>query len=602
MRSSIPALVAVLLAVLLMAPMAGAVSSPRAYPQLPAAHEAAPYPGPLNLAARDLGVAGNHDGYYSFQAFRYVPPNETPTVIWIGKNVVFNHTGLPYNATVYIPPGNYSLILLNMSIRELGGTQYDTVAYVFANGTPLLWGSTQEILNSTTTVDVTLFENLLRGPVRFQFMVPNGYAPSIGITGYYVANVSLLLYKGSPPPGLPNYFIPLFVNKLGYSMTPSINAYNDYVEQQVTIPNGTYRAWLILYTKGNAYDEFWYTNIPAVRYVKVYYNGHLAGVVNPFETIYTGGIDLFWWKPVPSINTLSFHMPDIVDLTPLLAYGLNATLAIHIADLLASSEALGVPGTEFNWNLGGVLLLWVNSSNPLVGAKVITGQASYHDSGPLIMNQGVAGLYFQEGASYFINYTSLLEFEHGQEVVSSQQEGVATVDQAYNYAGTFAYNYLDEDFTVSSWAQGYGPYRLWVSANWPVTLYYDFVAIPITPPTRFPYNATFLQNGSIALAPTYALSYAWPGYNFTESLNYDLSAVGGFAGILEFINPTGAVIIGLTSNNALTQKSLTAEVLVNGRGFEENAYLEGFQNSTVNTAGYLIANQFSYQLINGGLQ
>ncbi|MGC9112838.1 hypothetical protein [Acidilobus sp.] len=72
-------------------------------------------------------------------------------------------------------------------------------------------------------------------------------------------------------------------------------------------------------------------------------------------------------------------------------------------------------------------------------------------------------------------------------------------------------------------------------------------------------------------------------------------------GILEFINPTGVVIIGLTSNNALTQKSLTAEVLVNGRGFEESAYLEGFQNSTVDTAGYLIANQFSYQLINGGL-
>jgi len=50
------------------------------------------------------------------------------------------------------------------------------------------------------------------------------------------------------------------------------------------IPNGTYRAWLVLYTKGNAYDEFWYTNMPAVRYVKVYYNGLLAGVVNPYET------------------------------------------------------------------------------------------------------------------------------------------------------------------------------------------------------------------------------------------------------------------------------------------------------------------------------
>jgi len=76
----------------------------------------------------------------------------------------------------------------------------------------------------------------------------------------------------------------------------------------------------------------------------VYYNGLLAGIVNPFETIYTGGIDLFWWKPVTSVNTLSFHMPDVVDLTPLMAYGLNATIAISVADLLESAQTMGVPG------------------------------------------------------------------------------------------------------------------------------------------------------------------------------------------------------------------------------------------------------------------
>ena len=139
-----------------------------------------------------------------------------------------------------------------------------------------------------------------------------------------------------------------------------------------------------------------------------------------------------------------------------------------------------------------------------------------------------------------------------------------------------------------------------------MTLYYDFVVVPITPPTTFPYNASFTQNGSTYMAPSYSLSYSWHSYSFTESTSYNLGAVGGFSGILEFINPkfinpTGAVLIGLTSNNALTQKSLTAEVLVNGRGFTESAYLERLQNSTVDVAGYLIANQFSYSLINGGL-
>ncbi len=571
----------------------------------PAQSSAGPLPvRPLfNLALSPAlySSAHGHDWYYSFQAFRYVPPNETPEVIWIAKDVMFNNTVLPYNATVYVPPGNYSLMLLNISIREAGGPQYDRIVDVFANGTPLLWGSTQEILNSTATVDVTFFENLLRGPVRFQVLLPNFYVPSIGITGYYLVNVTLLLYNGTPPAGLPNVIIPLFVTSpAGYSFE-FFDAYQDYAVQHISIPNGTYRAWLVLYTNGGYYDEFWYTNIPAVRYIKVYYDDHLAGIINPFETVYTGGIDLFWWKPVTSINTLAFHMPDIIDLTPLLAYGLNATIAIHVADLLASAEAMGVPGKYFQWHLGGFLALWVNSSNPMMGARTLTASVSYGDTGPLIMTPSVAGLYFDEGASYSINYTSELMFEHGQELVSTAETGETLVSQAYNYAGTYAYNYLDEQFSVTSWAEGYEPYTLSLTANWPVTLYYDFVEVPITPPTTYPYNATFAQNGSIYLAPSYSVSYAWQGYNFTESMSYDLSAVGGFSGILEFINPTGAVLVGLTSNNAVTQKSLTAEVLVNGRGFAESVYLEGLQNSTTNTAGYLIANQFSYQLINGGL-
>ncbi|MGC9072096.1 MAG: peptide-N4-asparagine amidase [Acidilobus sp.] len=534
------------------------------------------------------------DGYYSFEAFRIVPPNETPTTIWVAKDVVFNHTmGTTHAFTVNVPPGNYSLILLNVSVRELGGAAYDVVVHIFANGTPIFWGSTQEILNSTAIADVTFFENLLQGPVDFQVTIPTIYNPSIGVRGYYIANVSLLLYNGSPPPGLPNKFEPLWF---------FVNGNHDYASESVEIPNGTFRAWLILYTQGNLYDEFWYTNIPAVRYVKVYYNGVLAGIVNPFQTIYTGGIDLFWWKPVPSVNTLSYHMPDIVDLTPMLAYGLNATIAIHIADLVASSLTMGVPGGAFRWWLGGTLALWVNQSNPLITSEIMSREVIYHDSGPVIMNEGPMGsLYFDEGASYFINYTSMLKFKHGEELATSVQTGKTFVRQAYNYFGTYAYNYLDEEFTVLASASGYEPYELSISADWPITLYYDYALIPITPPSTYPFNATYAQNGSISLSPSYEINLVWPGYNLSEDFNYNLYAIGGFSGIIEFISPTAAVLISLTSNNALTSKTLTATMLVDGKGFSEEVYLEGLQNSTVNQAGYLIANQFSYQLINGGL-
>ena len=541
------------------------------------------------------------DGYYSFEAFRYVPPNVTPIVVKVATMAPFYNSSLtPYNATVDIPPGNYSLILMQVSVNESGGIQYDRALYIYANGTPVFWGSTQEILNSTAYVDLTLFENLLQGPVKFQIVLPNWIVPKLGINGHYNVNVTLYLYPGPRPQGLPNKFIPLFLNNFGYSRA-FLTGSNDYAAYQVEVPNGTYRAWLILYEEGGAYDEFWYTNIPAVRYIKVYYNGRLAGIVNPFETIYTGGIDLFWWKPVTSINTLAFHTPDIIDLTPLLAYGLNATIAVHVADLQASMQTMGVSGNEFQWTIAGVLALWVNESNPMTSASVLVQHVRYMDTGPAIMNPGVSGLYFQEGASYSINYTSVLNFEHGSEWVTTAQRGTTTVLQEYNYPGTYAYNYLDEEFSEESMATGYEPYSLSLGGNWPVTLYYDYILVPITSPTTYPFNATYAQNGSIALSPSYYLTYAWPGYNLSLDMSYNLYAVGGFSGIIEFISPTGAILVALTSNNALTEKTLTATMLVNGTGFTESVFLEGLQNSTTQTAGYLIANQFSYQLVGGGL-
>ena len=550
--------------------------------------------------ARDV-VQGSHDGYYSFEALRYVPPNVTPVVVHVATMALFNNSGMvPYNATVYIPPGNYSLILAQVSINESGGPQYDRALYIYVNGTPIFWGSTQEMLNSTAEVDLTLFENLLQGPVRFQIVLPNYIAPRIGITGHYNLNMTLYLYPGPRPAGLPNYFIPLFVNSMGYSHL-FLTAEDDYAEEQVQIPNGTYRAWLLLYTKGSAYDEFWYTNEPPVRYVKVLYDGRLAGVVNPFETVYTGGINLFWWKPVTSINTLAFHMPYFVDLTPMLAYGLRANISVSVADLRESSQVMGVPGGEFQWTLAGVLVLWVNSSNPMISATPVTYRALYHDTGPQLFLPGVSGLYFQEGASYSIVAESLLTFEHGEELVSVRQWGTTTVNQMMNYAGTFAYDEIDELFDEDSTATGYGAYNLTIEGNWPAALYYDFYMVPITSPTVYPFNATFAQNGSMYLDPSYAASYGWRGFDFTTSQSYSLVAVGGFSGILEFISPTGAVVIGLTSNNGYTVKQLDATVLYNGHGFTEESILEGVQNSTINMAGYLVKNVTSYELIGGGL-
>lgn len=539
--------------------------------------------------------------YYSFEAYRIMPPNVTPVVIHVATNLVFNNTGLhPHYIKVNIPKGNYSLILMNVSIREYNGIQYDRAAYIFVNGIPVFWGSTQEINNSTAEVDLTLFENLLQGNVTFEPVITNYYAPKVGITGLYSMNITLYLYPGPKPQGLPNEFIPLFVNftpeKITFNYSYIIlNPYIPSIMQTVNVPNGTYRMMLLLYEEGGGLDEFWYTNEPATRSIQLYYDNYLAGVVNPYETIYTGGIDLFYWKPLTSINTLAFHGLQLIDLTSFIALGSEANITVDVTNLEEAFQLTGLP--YFDWDISAALLLWVNESNPLISAKLTTAQSQFMDSGP-IFTPGFYGVYYQEDGHYYTHYSAILNFEHGTEVSNVITKGVFVAKQTFN--SVFQYGYLDESFYENAKETGFYNASLIISGSYPITFTFDAVAIPITSTSVIPYNLSYMQNGTINLGLTYFMNWTYDSYNHVEKVHESLYAIGGFSGIIEIINRYGgAVLVALTSNNAITQKNLTATWLVNGKGFTEAFSAEGLQNSVVNFNGYYVYITQSFTPING---
>ncbi|BCU69374.1 peptide-N4-asparagine amidase [Stygiolobus caldivivus] len=529
--------------------------------------------------------------YYSFQAYGIKPPNVTPTIIHVATNAIFNDTGLtPENFTVYVPNGNYSMILMNVSIAETNGTQYDRQAYIFANGIPLFWGSTQEINNSTASVDLTMFENMIVGKnVTFQAVIENFYDAKLNITGLYHLNVTLLLYPGDKPEGLPNMFIPLFVSKYNYSYVV-LNPLNPSVSQCVEIPNGTYMMKMLLYEEGGGLDEFWYANEPATRSIQVYYNNSLVGIVNPYETIYTGGIDLFWWKPMPSINTLAFHTPYIIDLTPMLALGNKAEISVHVTNLEEAYQLTG--STAFDWDISGVLMLWVNSSNPLISGKLLASYSRFIDSTP-IFTSGYSATYYQESGNYLINYSATLDFKSGTEYSQVTQEGRFIAYQTFN--SIYQKAYLDEEFNEYSLERGIVNSSMVIHGNYPVLLQLSAFATPITNPSVIPYNMTYLQNGTLSLGLYYYYSNTYSNYNYTTWINENETSQGGFSGILEIINKYGgALLVSLTSNNALTQKTLTAVTLVNDKGYEEVFNAEAIQNTTVKPVGYYIKISVSY--------
>jgi hypothetical protein len=516
----------------------------------------------MTTVLRDPFVTYN--GFYSFEAYQPLPPGK-PMVIPIITNAVFPYdlnnayAVAPQNATVCIPPGSYSMIILNVTITETGGPQYDRALYIFANGVPVFWGSTQEILNSTAWSDLTIFENMLVGScVKFQVILPNWIVPSIGVTGYYILNATLYLYKGPAPPNLPNYFIPIAPNAYGVSLI-GLNPFHDNVTYSINLPRGTYRAVLLMYTEGGELDEFWYTNEPATRSLLVYYNGYLAAVFNPFETIYTGGIDPFMWKPMPSINTLSFHNPYVADITPLLATGLNGTLSITMTNLYEAYQLVGLP--YFTWTVSGVLMLWVNNSNPLISGKLIMAQSSFFDSGPIFSTTPTGLTQYVEYGNYSINYVAVLMYRYGSEMAHTEQSGVFNAFQLFN--AVMEYGTLSENFTETAQETlpGGEVFTSSFAGKYPIVFNVTAYITPLGPTTKYPYPAAYVQYATVNLTMMAHEEGSTPGMAYKSDIGEALNSYGFMNLSLLIINPYGgAVVTGISGNYARTSKDLVSVV------------------------------------------
>ena len=183
---------------------------------------------------------------------------------------------------------------------------------------------------------VTLFLNLFKGSVNLSIVLANFLAPSIGITGAFLVNITLYLYPGTPPSWVPDRYVPIFRDVNGNSIeefTPGRTS----ISSSISIPKNTYKAAIYLLTKPGRLDEGFYINIPSVRDILLilylYYNDYLAGVFHVFPTIYTGGFFPLYWRPLASINTHYAKSPQIVDLTPLLALGRGGNISLRVVGM-----------------------------------------------------------------------------------------------------------------------------------------------------------------------------------------------------------------------------------------------------------------------------
>ncbi len=501
-------------------------------------------------------------GYWSWQDYPYSVPYITPQAIKIFTNVASNDitkTGYPPLITskiVNLPSGTYSKILLRVDVQLKSvipgrlAVNYDRALWIFVDGVPLLIGTTAQRYDYTVISDVTFLYPLLTGAHNFTFVLINYVIPRLGLTGYFVANVTLLYYPGEKPLNIPTTVVPLWssgVNnwRSGVAwavLTSSKNA----TLQNVTIPGNITKAYLLLYTEGASYDEFWWSNIPTDREVLVYSDNKLIAVSQPFPIIYTGGINPFMWRPIPGINTYAFQ-PLLIDITPYIPF----IIGTHTIKATITNN-------QNYWLVGGALLLTKTNAtvsykflgdNPqLIVSKTTNTTSTATTFNNIMMYTNIASLNITIG-SQTITYKT--EYKLNMSAVQSYNDiwWNSTVTQTWYYKSSWL-NKTETSWSYSSLNVNYGE---------TIQVYGDISKASISNPVPATFSLIANLNHKYITKTKYVDTTSQVVTNHAEHV----ASNSILAGTLVFISPTGAIITGITASSSITSKSLKTEEMQN---------------------------------------
>ncbi|MGF1431304.1 peptide-N4-asparagine amidase [Kitasatospora sp. LaBMicrA B282] len=286
-----------------------------------------------------------------------------------------NSYGQPFTGTLTPPPdcpGPWNKVVLDWS-GSVAGRQYDRLAGVWIGGSEVFRTSTPEPdpagISWHVDQDLTDFVPLLRTPQPV--VVDLGNLVNDTYTGVYHMTMTVTYYQADrdhPPAATADQVLPVSQSTTApgwWTLTKGQTA-----TSTLAFPRNLTGAHLQVYARGGGCEEFWYSNVPddyaaahpgyglcgggTYREVQVLVDGRLAGVVQPFPVIYTGGISPLMWRPIPSIDAFRTQPYD-VDLTP---------FAGTLTDGRPHTLTLVPPaGISDGWTLDGSLFL---TTDPLL--------------------------------------------------------------------------------------------------------------------------------------------------------------------------------------------------------------------------------------------
>ncbi|KAI9887541.1 MAG: hypothetical protein M1823_000632 [Watsoniomyces obsoletus] len=288
----------------------------------------------------------------------------------------------------YLPPNcTFNQVVLNLTVVSKG-RQFDRLAALYLGDVELFRTSTAEPsptgIRWTYHKDVSIYQSLFRQPQKIIFdlgnLIDEKYtaAFNVTLTANFVEDPELSI-------DAPDTILPISARRSTVDRPSAFNLPTDVAISTVKIPQNVRRAVVTLLANGQANEEFWYTNVLSsdtnafpgdddtllgfspFREVQLLIDGSLAGVMNPFPVIFTGGFSPWMWRPIVGIDAFDLREGEI-DITPWLPMLCEARENGHdfeirvvgIDDDRGRGHATLTKTVGNYWVVTGKILLWLD--------------------------------------------------------------------------------------------------------------------------------------------------------------------------------------------------------------------------------------------------
>ncbi|WP_405917783.1 peptide-N4-asparagine amidase [Streptomyces sp. NBC_00728] len=322
----------------------------------PAPAATASVPAPASAASGAPAAAGSTDVPAEFGSDWHDPVTASPPVsrpvapsceVTLAEARFRDFT--PYTGTYTPPTGcgdHWSKVVLRLE-GKVKGRQFDRLGYLHVGGVEILRTSTPEPspdgITWSVEKDVTRYSATFRQSSDVEMLIGNVVDDTY--TGVLDVKATLTFYAGRAAVA-PDRVLTL-------------------TDGTLTTPRNSERVIAEVYATGSGggCEEFWYLTVPDAapysckgdgpyREVQIKVDGQLAGIAEPFPTVWTGGWSSpFLWYVIPGPRAFDVR-PVEYDLTPfagLLDDGLPHRIDVSV---------VGVPEAQTGWSLPVNVLVW----------------------------------------------------------------------------------------------------------------------------------------------------------------------------------------------------------------------------------------------------